>query len=37
MTPTFMVRLAWRNIWRQKRRTLLTASALAVAMLLALF
>jgi ABC-type lipoprotein release transport system permease subunit len=37
MTPTFMVRLAWRNIWRQKRRTLLTASALAIAMLLALF
>ena len=37
MTSTFMVRLAWRNIWRQKRRTLLTASALAVAMLLALF
>ena len=37
MTPVFMVRLAWRNIWRQKRRTLLTASALAIAMLLALF
>ena len=37
MTPTFMVKLAWRNIWRQKRRTLLTASALAIAMLLALF
>ena len=37
MTPTFMVRLAWRNIWRQKRRTLLTSSALAIAMLLALF
>ncbi len=37
MTSTFMVRLAWRNIWRQKRRTLLTASSLAIAMLLALF
>jgi ABC-type lipoprotein release transport system permease subunit len=32
-----MVKLAWRNIWRQKRRTLLTSSALAIAMLLALF
>jgi ABC-type lipoprotein release transport system permease subunit len=37
MTPTFMVKLAWRNIWRQKRRTLLTSGALAIAMLLALF
>ncbi len=37
MTPVFMARLAWRNIWRQKRRTLITASAIALAMLLCLF
>ena len=37
MTPEFAVNLAWRNIWRQKRRTLITASAIAVALLLSLF
>ncbi|WP_028111877.1 ABC transporter permease [Ferrimonas kyonanensis] len=31
-----LVTLAWRNLWRQKRRTLLTASALALALLLSL-
>ncbi|SHO55084.1 ABC transporter permease [Vibrio quintilis] len=31
-----LVRLAWRNLWRQKRRTMLTASALALALLLSL-
>lgn len=37
MSPGFMARLAWRNIWRQKRRTLITAAAIASAMLLCLF
>ena len=37
MTQKFTVKLAWRNIWRQKRRTLITASAIAGAMLLSLF
>jgi len=37
MTPEFSVRLAWRNIWRQKRRTFITASAIAAVMLLSLF
>lgn len=37
MTPEYTVRLAWRNIWRQKRRTLITAGAISVALLLALF
>ncbi len=37
MTPAFMVKLAWRNIWRQKRRTFITATAITVVMLLSLF
>ncbi|WP_036821825.1 ABC transporter permease, partial [Photobacterium sanctipauli] len=32
-----LIKLAWRNLWRQKRRTLLTASALALALALSLF
>ncbi|MCW8330781.1 ABC transporter permease [Photobacterium sp. SDRW27] len=32
-----LVKLAWRNLWRQKRRTILTASALALALALSLF
>ncbi|UXI00273.1 ABC transporter permease [Photobacterium sp. TY1-4] len=32
-----LVKLAWRNLWRQKRRTLLTASALALTLALSLF
>lgn len=32
-----LVKLAWRNLWRQKRRTLLTATALALALALSLF
>ncbi|UGA56848.1 ABC transporter permease [Vibrio sp. VB16] len=31
-----LVKLAWRNLWRQKRRTFLTASALALALFLSL-
>ncbi|MBY6185137.1 ABC transporter permease [Marinobacter hydrocarbonoclasticus] len=31
-----LLKLAWRNLWRQKRRTLLTAGALALALLLSL-
>ncbi|WP_028862705.1 ABC transporter permease [Psychromonas aquimarina] len=31
-----LVKLAWRNLWRQKRRTILTASALALALILSL-
>ena len=30
----YLVRIAWRNLWRNKRRTLLTCGALAFAMLL---
>lgn len=37
MTPEFIARLAWRNIWRQKRRTLITAGAITMTMLLSLF
>jgi len=32
-----LVKLAWRNLWRQKRRTILTALALALALVLSLF
>ncbi|QYJ91196.1 ABC transporter permease [Shewanella halotolerans] len=32
-----LIKLAWRNLWRQKRRTLLTAFALALALFLSLF
>ncbi|GAA5188753.1 ABC transporter permease [Ferrimonas gelatinilytica] len=32
-----LMKLAWRNLWRQKRRTLLTAAALALALALSLF
>jgi ABC-type lipoprotein release transport system permease subunit len=31
-----LVKLAWRNLWRQKRRTILTASAIALALFLSL-
>ncbi|WP_447401111.1 ABC transporter permease [Vibrio harveyi] len=31
-----LVKLAWRNLWRQKRRALLTASALALVLFLSL-
>lgn len=31
-----LFKLAWRNLWRQKRRTLLTASALSLALILSL-
>lgn len=31
-----LLKLAWRNLWRQKRRTLLTASTLALALFLSL-
>ncbi|MCZ2367175.1 ABC transporter permease [Vibrio diabolicus] len=31
-----LIKLAWRNLWRQKRRTLLTASALALVLFLSL-
>ncbi|RTR32691.1 ABC transporter permease [Shewanella atlantica] len=32
-----LIKLAWRNLWRQKRRTILTAMALALALVLSLF
>lgn len=32
-----MITLAWRNIWRQRRRTLLTTTAIAVACLVMIF
>ncbi|MEF1299878.1 ABC transporter permease, partial [Vibrio parahaemolyticus] len=31
-----LIKLAWRNLWRQKRRTLLTATALALVLFLSL-
>ncbi|EGR3412713.1 TPA: ABC transporter permease [Vibrio parahaemolyticus] len=31
-----LIKLAWRNLWRQKRRTLLTAAALALVLFLSL-
>ena len=31
-----LLKLAWRNLWRQKRRTLLTACALSLALILSL-
>lgn len=31
-----LIKLAWRNLWRQKRRTILTACALALALILSL-
>ena len=31
-----LVRIAWRNLWRYRRRTLITASGMAVAMSLVL-
>src|SRR5512135_2802727 len=34
---TILLRLAWRNLWRQKRRTWLTASAIAFATMLLVF
>jgi len=36
MTLGLSIRLAWRNVWRQKRRTLVTASAISMALLLSL-
>lgn len=37
MGGLFLIKLAWRNIWRQKRRTLITASTIAMTLMLSLF
>ncbi len=36
MSTPFLLRLAWRNLWRQRRRTQITAAAIAAAVLLSL-